>query len=72
MAKKKCSVVIKKEMCKGCDLCIEYCKKNALRSSEGLNKQGYHYAEPSDEGECIGCMICTLVCPEVAVEVYSE
>jgi len=72
MAKKQCKVVVNESLCKGCNLCIEYCKKGALRSSKGLNKMGYHYAEQSDEAECIGCMVCTLVCPEVAIEVYGE
>ena len=72
MTKKQCKVVVNESLCKGCNLCIEYCKKGALRSSKGLNKMGYHYAEQSDEAECIGCMICTLVCPEVAIEVYGE
>jgi NAD-dependent dihydropyrimidine dehydrogenase PreA subunit len=22
--------------------------------------------------QCAGCMICTLVCPEVSIEVYDE
>lgn len=72
MTKKKNRVVIKNDMCKGCSLCIHYCKKEVLRFSENFNKQGYHYAEPLADKECIGCMVCSLVCPEVAIEVYDE
>ncbi len=72
MAVKKCRVVVKTELCKGCDLCINYCKKNVLKSSENLNRQGYHYAEADASAECNGCMVCTIVCPEVAIEVYDE
>ena len=71
-AVKKCRVVVKSEFCKGCDLCINYCKKNVLKSSENLNRQGYHYAEVDAGTECNGCMVCTIVCPEVAIEVYDE
>ncbi len=72
MAKTKCRVVVRSEFCKGCNLCIEYCKKGALKSSGELNTMGYHCATADAEKECIGCMVCTLVCPEVAIEVYSE
>ena len=72
MSKKKYNVVVKNEFCKGCDLCIEYCKKDILTSSEKINLKGYHYAEPVKDKECIGCMVCTLVCPDLAIEVYSE
>ncbi|HNU92581.1 MAG TPA: ferredoxin family protein [Spirochaetota bacterium] len=72
MARKKHRVVVKSELCKGCDLCIVYCKKGVLASSEDLNKAGYHYASPDDSKECTGCMVCVLVCPEVAIEVYGE
>ncbi len=72
MTKTKCRVVVKSEFCKGCNLCIEYCKRSALISSDDLNKAGYHYAKANEVNECNGCLICTIVCPEVAIEVYSE
>ena len=72
MSEKKFKVVIKSEFCKGCELCIGFCKKEVIRTSDAYNAQGYHYAEPVDGKECTGCMSCTLVCPEVAVEVYYE
>jgi 2-oxoglutarate ferredoxin oxidoreductase subunit delta len=72
MSKAKCKVVVNSEGCKGCNLCITFCKRGVLKSSEDLNRQGYHYAMPGEENECNGCMICTLVCPEVVIEVYGE
>jgi 2-oxoglutarate ferredoxin oxidoreductase subunit delta len=70
--KKKHTVVVRKEFCKGCDLCIEFCKENVLKSSEELNKMGYNYAEPVNMEKCNGCMICVLVCPDLVLEVYYE
>ncbi|MDY6912384.1 MAG: 4Fe-4S binding protein [Chloroflexota bacterium] len=26
----------------------------------------------NNNGECTGCAICALVCPDVAIEVYRE
>ena len=69
---KKCHVVVNTEFCKGCGLCIRFCSKNVLVESENLNMAGYHYAEPSEGSECVGCMICAQMCPEVAIEVYDE
>ena len=68
----KHTVKINYDMCKGCGLCIAYCTKKVPKESEHLNKAGYHYAEPDDAAQCSGCMICTLVCPEVVIEVYDE
>lgn len=68
----KHTVKINNEMCKGCGLCIAYCTKKVLRESESLNKAGYHHAEPDDAAQCSGCLICTIVCPEVVIEVYDE
>ncbi|NQU62740.1 MAG: 4Fe-4S dicluster domain-containing protein [SAR324 cluster bacterium] len=70
--KKKHQVVVRTEACKGCDLCVEFCKPEVLRTSESLNKMGYNYAEVVADKECNGCMICTLVCPDLVLEVYYE
>ncbi len=72
MAKKKSDVKVKIDYCKGCNLCIDFCKQNVLRNSGKLNIQGYDYAEKDPEKECTGCMLCVQMCPEVAIEVYSE
>ncbi len=74
MAKKekKCKVVINNEFCKGCALCIEFCKTGILKVSEKLNQMGYNYAEPESSGNCNGCMLCVLVCPDLVIEVYDE
>jgi 2-oxoglutarate ferredoxin oxidoreductase subunit delta len=69
---KECQVVVKTEACKGCYLCVEFCKPDALKISENLNQMGYYYAEPNKNEACNGCMLCVLVCPDVVIEVYDE
>ena len=69
---KKCRVVVRREYCKGCGLCIEFCKQNVLAESEQLNRAGYHFADPVNMEKCAGCMICTQVCPDLVIEVYDE
>ena len=70
--KKKHKVVVKSEFCKGCGLCIEFCKQNVLKTSNDLNKMGYNFAEVDKTKECNGCMVCVLVCPDLVLEVYDE
>lgn len=67
------SVVINKERCKGCELCMQFCTKKLLKLSDDLNSKGYHYCEFPDgsEAECNGCTVCAVMCPDVAVEVYK-
>ncbi|MGD0857510.1 MAG: 4Fe-4S binding protein [Dehalococcoidia bacterium] len=66
----KGAIVIASELCKGCELCINFCPKNVISQSDKLNSSGYLCAVFNDNGECTGCAICALVCPEVAIEVF--
>lgn len=59
-------VFIKKNQCKGCELCIEFCPKNVLARSKGFNPKGYHYPIVVNS-ECINCRLCVTVCPEYAI-----
>ncbi|HBL36539.1 MAG TPA: tungsten formylmethanofuran dehydrogenase [Firmicutes bacterium] len=63
-------VTIDAERCKGCELCIGVCPKNVLGMADGINNQGYHFAEMKGT-DCIGCVFCARICPEVAIEVYK-
>ena len=77
MAEKKAKgkIVIDRERCKGCQLCIEVCPNLNIEVDKALNKKGYtpaRFKETTKEGEkgCTGCAQCATVCPEVAIEVY--
>ena len=61
---------IEQELCKGCQICISFCPKDAILQSENVNASGYFPVQYNDNGECTGCAICAVVCPEVAIEVY--
>lgn len=63
-------IVISAELCKGCELCMHFCPKDVISQSDKLNAAGYQSAMFNDNGECTGCGICALVCPEVAIEVF--
>ena len=59
-------VYLRKEQCKGCELCIEFCPRDVLVRSEGFNAKGYHYPVVQSSG-CINCRLCATVCPEFAI-----
>jgi 2-oxoglutarate ferredoxin oxidoreductase subunit delta len=66
----KGSIVINKSICKGCELCVNFCPKKLISLEDKLNAIGYTPACFNDNSECTACMACALVCPEVAIEVY--
>jgi 2-oxoglutarate ferredoxin oxidoreductase subunit delta len=76
MAKKtRGKIIIDRERCKGCQLCIEVCPNDCILVDKSLNKKGYFPARCKNnfaDGEkgCTGCAQCATVCPEVAIEVY--
>jgi len=67
----KGKIKIAREMCKACGFCIEHCPKHSIVPASAYNAKGYYPAE-FREGECTGCGICAIVCPEAIIEVWRE
>lgn len=76
MAKKtaKGKIVIDRELCKGCTLCVSVCPQKVITTSEKLNQMGYYPAKFLEKGnkgkKCNACTMCATVCPDIAIEVY--
>jgi 2-oxoglutarate ferredoxin oxidoreductase subunit delta len=74
--KKKGSITIDRELCKGCYLCVSVCPNHLIAVSDKLNQKGYYPAQFSKtnddnkDGNCTGCATCAIICPDVAIEVY--
>ncbi|MHC4638074.1 MAG: 4Fe-4S dicluster domain-containing protein [Planctomycetota bacterium] len=64
-------IIINKEQCKACGLCISVCPKNCIVISLQSNKKGYFPAE-SKNSECTGCAMCAIICPEAVIEVQRD
>ena len=65
-------IVINKEKCKGCFLCINFCPKKLIIKSKKLNKRGINYVEfLKEKNTCLGCAMCALICPDSCIEVYK-
>jgi 2-oxoglutarate ferredoxin oxidoreductase subunit delta len=62
--KKKATVVVHTDLCKGCGLCVHACPQHLLEiSHEGVNRLGYFPVKFTAEG-CSGCGVCFYACPE--------
>ncbi|MDD5116780.1 MAG: 4Fe-4S dicluster domain-containing protein [Candidatus Omnitrophica bacterium] len=64
-------IIINKDKCKGCFLCMSFCPKGLLKKSAKLNKRGLNFVEFSDSGDCVGCMQCAIICPDCCIEVLK-
>jgi 2-oxoglutarate ferredoxin oxidoreductase subunit delta len=64
---KKGKIHIKKNQCKGCGFCVEYCPRDVLELSEEFNPKGYHPPAIMDEDKCIYCQLCEAICPEFSI-----
>ena len=70
MAKLRGAVVVDKEGCKGCALCVEACTDSVLALNKDLNSRGYHYSYMENPDACIGCANCGVVCPDTCITIY--
>ena len=63
-------VKITRERCKGCGLCIKFCRSGLVVLDKKLNRRGVQPAEfDGDSNGCTGCGNCAAMCPEAAIEI---
>ncbi|MDD4583027.1 MAG: 2-oxoacid:acceptor oxidoreductase [Eubacteriales bacterium] len=64
------NVTFRSEECKGCELCIQWCKKGLIAlDTSYLNKGGIHPAMITNKDECVGCCNCALMCPDAIITI---
>jgi 2-oxoglutarate ferredoxin oxidoreductase subunit delta len=59
--KKKKQLVLHREWCKGCAICVEFCPTHVL----ALDADGK--VTIADEAACTECRLCELRCPDFAI-----
>lgn len=62
----KSEISIRKERCKGCGICVEFCPKKVL----ALDSLGKVFVAQGEE--CIACGQCELRCPDYAIFVDKK
>lgn len=58
-------IIITRQWCKGCGVCVAFCPKKALH----LDAQEKAVC---DEEKCVQCGLCELYCPDLAIEMPEE
>ena len=71
MAKIKGAIVVDKEACKGCGVCVPACPSKVIELTKEVNGKGYNYCYMKNPDECIGCASCAIVCPDGVICVYK-
>lgn len=66
----KGAVVVDKERCKGCNVCVANCPTDTLALSKEVNGKGYNYSYMKNPENCTGCTNCATVCPDTVITVY--
>ena len=60
-------VYIEEKLCKGCGLCVHFCKRGVLKMSSKRNVKGYNVVEVFAADRCKPCKLCEMNCPDFAV-----
>ena len=65
-------IEIRRDKCKGCNLCVVHCPKSCIKLDDSLNERGIHPAVFLEDKKCTGCGFCALVCPDLSIEVFKD
>jgi 2-oxoglutarate ferredoxin oxidoreductase subunit delta len=69
---KKGSVVIDRERCKGCLLCVRACPFHVLEADLHMNASGIYPVTAVRAEKCTACASCYQVCPDAAITVFED
>ncbi|HPD16171.1 MAG TPA: 4Fe-4S dicluster domain-containing protein [Planctomycetota bacterium] len=69
-ARSTVAVEIDEGLCKGCGLCVAWCREHALELSPTPNARGAYIARVIAGTACCACRHCALMCPEAAIHLH--
>ena len=64
-------LVIDRERCKGCLLCVRACPLHVLEADTEPNASGSYPTKAANPAKCIACGNCYEVCPDICIEVFE-
>ena len=65
-------VKVDERFCKGCGLCVMVCSQGVLRINPEVGPQGLNTAGTVEGPVCKGCLRCTDMCPDAAIEIFRD
>ena len=65
-------IKVDEKLCKGCNICTEFCPRKVYEQSKELDGKGVHLPVPVNEKECKKCNLCALMCPDLALHVEEK
>lgn len=63
----KCKLFIRPELCKGCNICVEFCPVKVLEL-----EQKHSIVTAVAMEKCIACGMCELRCPDFAIYIEKK
>lgn len=65
-------IKVDENLCKGCNICTEFCPRKVYEQSKELDKKGIYLPVPENEEKCTKCHLCVLMCPDQAIEIDEK
>ena len=59
--------------CKGCYICLDVCPVEGIfHIQQEVGDKGFREVGVNNLDRCTGCMLCELLCPDLAIVVAGE
>ena len=65
-------IIIDRDLCKGCDICVRVCKPEGLILVDAPDKWEGAVVEMKDPELCNFCRLCEVQCPDFAIRVMRK
>lgn len=70
--KKDIVILIDRDLCKGCDICVKVCKPEGLKLVDAPDKWEGAVVDMVAPDECTFCRLCELQCPDFAIRILRH